>query len=145
LSRAFTKDDSDAPEPRLERPVSVQPNYVTPRGLSLLRDALARAQEAGDTREARYLQDRIDSAIVVEPNPAARGTIEFGVTVELHDEKGAKLTLQIVGEDEADPLHGTVSWESPIAQALVGHRAGDRVTVLRPAGPIEYTVDVVRS
>ena len=144
MSRAFTKDDSDAPEPRLERPVSVQPNYVTPKGLSLLRDALARAQEAGDTREARYLQERIDSAIVVEPRPSPEGTVEFGATVELHDEQGSKLTLQIVGEDEADPLHGTVSWESPIAQALMGHRAGDRVVVLRPAGPIEYTVDAVR-
>jgi transcription elongation factor GreB len=144
VSRAFVKDDSDAPEPRLERPVSVKPNYVTPRGLSLLRDALARAQESGDTREARYLQERIDSAIVVEPHPSPDGAIEFGATVELHDGRGSRLTLQIVGEDEADPARGTVNWESPIAQALVGHRAGDRVTVLRPAGPIEYTVDAVR-
>lgn len=143
MSRAFVKDDSDAPEPRLERPVSVQPNYVTPRGLTLLREQLQRAEQTGEERDARYLRERIATAIVVE-NPQQPGdVIEFGATVDLHDAQNRHMRLRIVGEDEADPLHGTVSWESPIAQALSGHKPGERVTVLRPAGPIQYTIDAV--
>ncbi len=144
MSRAFVKDGGDAPEPRLERAVSAQPNYVTPRGLAMLREGLARAQEARDDRQERYLQGRIDSAILVEGAPHDPGVIEFGATVEVHDARGERLRLRIVGEDEADPRGGSVSWESPIAQALSDHRAGDRVVVRRPAGAIEYTIDVVR-
>ncbi len=144
MSRAFVKDDSDAPEPRLERPVSDQPNYVTPTGLALLEDGLRRAQEAGDDRQARYLEGRIDTAIVVDPAGHPRGVVEFGATVEAHDAAGNRLSVRIVGEDEADPLHGTISWESPIARALADHKRGERVTVIRPAGPIEFTIDAVR-
>jgi transcription elongation factor GreB len=143
LSRAFVKDDSDAPEPRLVRPVSAQPNYVTPRGLAMLREQLQRAESAGDERNAQYLQERIETAIVVEPQRRSGGSVEFGATVSLRDERGSKVRLRIVGEDEADPVHGSVSWESPIAQALVDHRAGERVTVLRPAGAIRYTIETV--
>lgn len=109
----------------------------------MLRDQLERAEQAGDERNARYLQDRIGTAIVVEPRPRKGGAIEFGATVSLRDDKGRPMQLRIVGEDEADPAHGTVSWESPIAQALVDHQAGERVTVQRPAGPIRYTIDAV--
>ncbi|HEY5341329.1 MAG TPA: hypothetical protein VIK27_09905, partial [Candidatus Aquilonibacter sp.] len=104
MSRAFVKDDSDAPEPRFERPVSDQPNYVTPGGLTLLEDGLRRAQEAGDDRQARYLEGRIDTAIVVDPAGHPRGVVEFGATVEAHDAAGNRLNVRIVGEDEADPL-----------------------------------------
>jgi transcription elongation factor GreB len=92
---------------------------------------------------AQYLQERIETAIVVEPQRRSGGSVEFGATVSLRDERGSKVRLRIVGEDEADPVHGSVSWESPIAQALVDHRAGERVTVLRPAGAIRYTIETV--
>ena len=78
MSRAFVKDDSDAPEPRFERrPASTLPNYVTPRGLTLLRADLSRAVAAGDNEAAEYFQDRIDSAIVIDPAgpPQGRGGI----------------------------------------------------------------------
>jgi transcription elongation factor GreB len=143
MSRAFVKDDSDAPEPRFERPVSDRPNYVTPHGLTLLKDALRRAEATGDDRQARYVEGRIDTAIVVDPTDRPRGVAEFGARVEAHDDHGNKLRVRIVGEDEADPLNGTISWDSPIAQALSGHRRGERVTVLRPAGPIEFTIDEI--
>ena len=144
MSRAFVKDASDAPEPRFERrPVSTLPNYVTPRGLELLREALARAQAGDDAREAAYYQERIESAIVIDPSAHRRDVVEFGASVRAHDRSGGELRVRIVGEDEADPPHGAISWESPIARAFNDHRVGERVVVHRPAGPIEYTIDEV--
>ena len=143
MSRAFVKDDDDAPEPRLERPVSTALNYVTPRGLQLLRDALMRSESIGDVREVRYYTERIETAIVVNPAMHPKDAIEFGATIRAHDDRGGTLVIRIVGEDESDPLHGSISWESPIAQALTGHRVGNCVTVQRPAGPIQYTIDAI--
>ena len=143
MSRAFVKDDGDAPEPRLERPASAAPNYVTPHGLALLREALESARSEGEDRQVRYLEGRIDSAILVEGHTGSAGIVEFGATIDVHDAQGRALRLRIVGEDEADPLHGTVSWASPVAQALLDHRPGETVRVVRPAGPIEYTIDAV--
>jgi transcription elongation factor GreB len=145
MSRAFVKDDREVPEPRFERrPVSSLPNYVTPSGLALLRERLARAQADGDTRDVEYLQERIGSAILVDPASHPKGIVEFGASVRAHDASGRELRVRIVGEDEADPPHGAISWESPIAQAFADHRAGEKVVVHRPAGPIEYTIDDVR-
>jgi transcription elongation GreA/GreB family factor len=141
MSRAFVKDRSDAPEERLERPASAAPNYVTRRGLEQLHRELRRAQDAGDDREVRYFKTRIDTAIVTVP--ATKDEIAFGSTVTILDRARRRMTLRIVGEDEADALKGLVNWESPVAQALSGHKAGDHVVVLRPAGPIEYTVEAV--
>ncbi|HUA08147.1 MAG TPA: GreA/GreB family elongation factor [Candidatus Acidoferrales bacterium] len=144
MSRAFVKDDSDAPEPRFERrPSSSLPNYVTPRGLARLREELRRAQAAGDERESRYFQERIDSAILIDPAAQPAGVVEFGASVRAHDASGRELRVRIVGEDEADPPRGAISWESPIARAFTDHKVGERVVVQRPAGPIEYTIDQV--
>ena len=143
MSRAFVKDDDNGPEPVISRPVSESPNYVTPRGLEQLKAALAQAQADKDEREARYFQERIETAIVVEPGNTPKGIVEFGATVVAHDRSGNPLRVRIVGEDEADPLHGSISYLSPIARALTDHRKGDRVVAARPAGPIEYTIDDV--
>lgn len=144
MSRAFVKDDRDAPEPRFERrPVSELPNYVTPSGLALLHERLAAAQASNDAREIAYVQERITSAILVDPASHPAGVVKFGATVRAHDRSGHQLKVRIVGDDEADPLHGAISWESPIARAFTDHRAGEKVVVHRPAGPIEYTIDDV--
>lgn len=143
MSRAFVKDDDGGPEPSFNRPVSDSPNYVTPRGLQLLREALARAESEKNERDVRYYSERLESAIIVEPKSHANGSVEFGATVEAHDARGKRLRVRIVGEDEADPVNGAISWESPIAQAFADHHVGDHVTVARPAGPIEYTIDAI--
>ena len=143
MSRAFVKGADEGPEQPLPRPVSDAPNYVTRRGMELLKQALADAEKAGDQREARYYRDRIATAILVEAKKQRKGTVAFGATVTAKDPNGRALRLTIVGEDEADPARGLVSWESPVARALEGHREGDRVTVDRPAGPIDYTIERV--
>jgi len=68
----------------------------------------------------------------------------FGATVELEDEKGAQVTYQIVGDDEADIREGLISVNSPIARALVGKEAGDEVEVAAPGGTKSYEVVDVR-
>ncbi len=111
--------------------------------MELLREALARAESEKNERDIRYYSERVATAIVVDPKSHKNGVVEFGATVEAHDARGTRLRVRIVGEDEADPLKGSISFESPIAQAFADHRVGDRVTVVRPAGRIEYTIDAV--
>ena len=143
MSRAFVKDDDDSPDPAAVRPVGTAPNYVTPRGLESLKKALSQAEAAQDEREVRYYRERIETAILIDPAQHKSDKVEFGASVVARDNRGRALQLQIVGEDEADPVNGTISFESPIAQALLGHAAGERVVVQRPAGPIRYTIESV--
>lgn len=144
MSRAFVKDWEDRPERPLPRPVdSERPNYVTPQGLQRLREALEAARGNGDERDARYYEERIESAVVVDPGSQPGGKVTFGSTVVVHDERGTQVRLRIVGADEADPSHGTISWISPYAQALLGHHAGERIVVQRPAGPATVVIDAI--
>jgi transcription elongation factor GreB len=144
MSRAFVKDDDDRPERPPARPVYAErPNYVTPRGMKQLREALDDARSSGDERNAEYYEARIASAVVVEPESRSHAEVAFGSGVVLRDERGSQIRLRIVGEDEADPTHGTISWISPYAQALLGRRVGERVVVQRPAGPTNVVIESI--
>jgi transcription elongation GreA/GreB family factor len=148
MSRAFVRE-SDQPEPLPDRVVSEHPNLVTPAGLRLIETRLheleaARAASrttddpvelAGISRDLRYWTQRRATARVIEAaaNPEV---VRFGVTATLRFEDGREQTFQLVGEDEADPAHGLVSWTSPLAQALLGRRRGDEVTALGEQGEI---------
>ena len=69
----------------------------------------------------------------------------FGVTVELEgQDDGARVTYQIVGEDEADIRQGLIAITSPIARALVGKEEGDVVDVQAPGGVRSYEIVKVR-
>lgn len=165
MSRAFAKDDGpDEPPvvaPRAPLPGGVA-NYVTPRGLALLRaerDALATARSSADadhTDEAErsrrlsvlaqqqaMLNERIAQAQVVTPAPSA--TVRFGATVTFRAAVGgAERTVRIVGVDEADAASGLVAFTAPVARALIGKTAGDTAT-LHTAGAAEtLTVVAVR-
>ncbi|HEY1653925.1 MAG TPA: GreA/GreB family elongation factor [Candidatus Tumulicola sp.] len=145
MSRAFVKEGDDRPERPPPRPASDRTNYVTARGLTLLREQLEAARAAGDERNVAYYEDRIAVAVPVDAHAGPPGTIAFGSTVVARESGGAQLRVRIVGEDEADPRHGTIAWSSPYAQALAGHRAGDRVVVQRPAGPAAIVVEAVET
>lgn len=136
MSRAFVKEDDGETEVVAKRPQRQHPYYVTPQGLERLQQELAAAQASADERAAEDLQARIDAAIVVRPEEQPPEIVRFGagVTVEAPDRK--RSTYRIVGEDEADPPQGRISWLSPLAQALLEHRAGDRVVWQRPAGNV---------
>jgi len=137
MSRAFTKED-DAGEDLPERPVPAGPNYVTARGLELLKqagDELVRrkknAVEGEDLRpidrDLRTLEARVTSAIVVPPGTGEE--VRFGARVTLEDQKRKRKTFQIVGEDEARPNEDFLPWSSPLVSALLGGKAGETVTL----------------
>ena len=139
MSRAFVKE-SDAVDVLPERPISPHPNYVTARGLALIEEALARAQsehgaaQAAADREAlavaardlHYWKQRRASAQLIPPAPDNE-TVHFGSTVTIEREDGRRQKWQIVGEDEADPASGTLSYVSPVGRALAGRKVGDVV------------------
>lgn len=96
-------------------------------------------------RRIHYLGKRLDNVQVVDP--AARGDTDqvfFGATVEYVDGDGHDQTVTIVGIDEADVTRGHVSWVSPIARALLKHRAGDTVKLATPTGVVDIEIADVR-
>ena len=141
MSRAFVKEDDGAGiEPLPDRPVSPHPNIVTAEGLALIDRNLAdlqerhaaalqaedRAAQAAIARDLRYWSARRPSAQVVKA-PDTPAKVAFGTTVTIERDDGRKQTWRIVGEDEADPAHGTLSYVSPVARALMGRQIGDVV------------------
>ena len=141
MSRAFTKEADDAVVDDLpERPVSTAPNLVTREGLAAIEAEIARLTaalgEAGDDRnerarigrDLRYWTARRGNAHVV-PAPEDCSIVRFGCTVTLDRDDGRRQTFRIVGEDEAEPEHGTLSHVAPLARALMGKEVGDSVQV----------------
>ena len=148
MSVAFTREeDVEAAAAHLpDRPVSPHPNLVTPAGLAELDAALAAARAAyaaaqasgalgGDrtamaraARDLRYYGARRASAQLVEPDLSS-GKAVFGSRVTFRRDDGRRQTFRIVGEDEADPAKGSVSYISPLAVALLGREPGDAVTL----------------
>ena len=148
MSVAFTKDeDHEAAAANLpDRPISSHPNLVTPEGLVQLEAAFAAAkaaytaaQAAGTvnedrtamaraTRDLRYYTARLASAQRIEP-VSTPAKVVFGATVTIERGDGRVQAFRIVGEDEADPTAGSISYVSPMARALLGKEVGDEVQV----------------
>src|SRR5512145_820430 len=92
------------------------------------------------------IEGKLAAAQIIDPSTLdAEGRVVFGSTVELEDEdSGAKVTYQIVGEDEADLKQGLISISSPIARALIGKSSGDVAEVQAPGGTRHYEIVDVR-
>ncbi len=149
MSKAFTSEETAEPEPiarpRAPLPDGV-PNYVTARGFALLCAELeALGPSAGDAELARRraeLEERIASAELVPIPLESNGVVRFGASVGVEDEGGAR-RFRIVGVDEADPAQGTIAFVSPLARALLGHRAGDTVVFRAPGGEQQLEITAV--
>jgi transcription elongation factor GreB len=86
-------------------------------------------------RRIRFLTKRLDIAEVADPAlHHGNEQIFFGATVTYANARGEKKTVTIKGVDEADNLHGDVSWVAPIARALIKARVGDEVQLMTPGG-----------
>jgi len=140
VSRAFVKEDDGESEVVLPRPQRQHPYYVTPAGYEQLQKRLAQAQADENARDAEDAQERLEAAIVVDPQQQPKDVVQFGASVTVQEPDQERRTYRIVGEDEADPLQGTISWLSPLAQALLDHRAGERVVWRRPAGNLALQI-----
>jgi transcription elongation GreA/GreB family factor len=139
MNRAFVKETDDLPD-LPDRPISAHPNIVTERGLKLIEAEVARWQDefarvqadedrqaiAAAARELRYWTARRASA-QVEPPPLDTETVRFGSRVTIERDDGRTQTFGIVGEDEADPAAGLLSYVSPLAAALMGRSVGEVV------------------
>jgi transcription elongation GreA/GreB family factor len=149
MSVAFTREESaeTAAEVELpERPISPHPNFVTAAGLELLKQALAAANAsyaacqtiedinerrraaAPAARDLRYFASRVASTQLRNP-PLNAEKVAFGHQVTFEREDGRTQSFRIVGEDEADPANGSMSYVSPVARALIGKSVGDVVRV----------------
>jgi transcription elongation GreA/GreB family factor len=96
--------------------------------LSVAQAAEDRAAVARAGRDLRYWSSRRATAQVVEP-PADADRVHFGSTVTIERDDGRRQTFRIVGEDEADPSRGLISYVSPMARALTDKGCGDEVRV----------------
>ena len=149
MAVAFTKEESSetASETQLpDRPISAEQNLVTATGLAALQAALESAREAYEAaqaiedvnerrrasavpvRDLRYFSERLRTAQLM-PEPESTETVAFGSTVTFVREDGTERTYRIVGEDEADPKAGTISWTAPVARALIGKSVGEEVSL----------------
>ena len=147
MSVAFTKEESaeTASETLLpDRSISPHPNLVTETGLQALQTQLKDAREAYEAaqaiddvnekrrqsavplRDVRYLTERLRTAQLVA-NPASSDVVAFGSTVTFSRADGRVQTYRIVGEDEADPKQGSISFVAPVAKSLMGKAVGDVV------------------
>jgi transcription elongation GreA/GreB family factor len=156
LSVAFTKEESaeTASETQLpDRPISTHANLVTEAGLKALELQLQQAREAYEAtqqiedvnerrrqaavpaRDMRYFSARVRTAQVVA-DPVTNDVVTFGSTVTFSRGDGRVQTYRIVGEDEADPKAGSISFVSPVARSMMGKAVGDVVG----SGPQEIEI-----
>ena len=146
LAEGYEKLTADLKVLRQERPKIV--------------DAIEEARAHGDLSEnAEYhaakerqgqveaqiadLEDRVSRAQIIDPKSLAGDRVVFGATVTVLDEDDNKSSYQIVGQAESDAKRGRISYESPLARALIGKKVGDEVEVTVPSGDRFYLIDKV--
>ncbi len=148
MSVAFRRDSEEEHlEPKFELPIPAGPNLVTQRGLMLIEQQIADLERrlaqvedetiaAATKRDLRYWQTR---QITAEVRPVPTGDkIEFGVTVRALV-NGKPRTLTIVGDDEAEPASGSISFKAPLSKAMLGAEVGD----VLPLGPVDDAIEIL--
>lgn len=163
MSKAFLRESDSELPPEPTPSVALLPvgakNYITPTGAQRLRNELARlvdverpplaanASDPDNKRELQSLDQRIRrlresllSAEIVEPPTEPDPVVRFGATVTVREPDGEVSRYRLVGVDEAEPEHGSISWNSPLAQALLNATQGDRVSFRAPGGPRELEI-----
>jgi transcription elongation GreA/GreB family factor len=147
MSVAFTREESaeTAAEVNLpDRPLSPHTNFVTPSGLKALETAMAEARSAYNAaqqiddvserrrasaaaaRDMKYFAERLQTAQLVV-STSGDGIVAFGNSVTFRRRDGRRQVFRIVGEDEADPRSGSISYVSPVARVLLGKGVGEVV------------------
>ena len=87
------------------------------------------------------VEEILANYVVIEEEETDGEYIRLGSTVTVLDKEfNEEETYKIVGSQEADPMNGAISEDSPFGKALLGRNAGEDVTVDAPAGPVEYKI-----
>jgi transcription elongation GreA/GreB family factor len=149
MSRAFVRDVEPETIELPDRVVSSHPNLITAEGLAAIERTLSHFEAANNAaiakndrtaiaaiqRELRYWNTRRSTAKVIGP-AADKSKVHFGATVTVRRDDGRTQTFRIVGEDEAEPARGSLSYVSPLARAVLGGMVGDTVEVPRGSATI---------
>ncbi len=90
------------------------------------------------------LENILEHAVIIDESDQPKDQVTIGSKVSVTNVKnGARASYQVVGSQEADPMHGAVSEDSPFGKALLGAKIGDEVTVEAPVGAIVYRVETI--
>jgi transcription elongation factor GreB len=165
MSKAFTREENDGPDiPDLPPLISTlapgAKNYITAAGAQKLRDDLRQLVEiarpglanSSDDPDAKpqlarldqrimQLEESLQSLEIIAPPDGPADSVRFGATVTVRESDGSEATYRIVGVDEMDIDRGWVSWQSPIAKALLNGKRGQRIRFKFPSG--EETLEIL--
>ena len=89
------------------------------------------------------IEDKVSRAQIIDPTTLSGDRVVFGATVTVVDEDDKASTYQIVGMAESDAKQGRISYESPLARALIGKSKGDEVEVTVPSGDKFYLIEKI--
>lgn len=91
-------------------------------------------------KRVHFLKNRMQDAEVVDPKSVNSDKVVFGATVKLENANGDEIVYQIVGEDEIDIKNRRISWQSPLAKAILGKKVDDEVKLQKPSGEELLTI-----
>jgi transcription elongation factor GreA len=104
----------------------------------------AREQQQHLMRRESELSDILSCAVVIDPSKSTHAKVSFGSTVTLIDiDTDEEVTYTIVGTPESNVEKGLISYNSPLARAIVGKEVGDEVEVKLPGGVVTYEIDKI--
>jgi transcription elongation factor GreB len=155
MSKAFTREEHAADETPLPPLPTLPPgvkNYITLAGERSLRAELDRllAQRSTATDRAQLdqriarLQQILATLVPVPPAPKGETQVRFGATVTVRYSSCDLETYRIVGVNEIDLDRDWISWQSPLARALLNAKVGDTVRFKAPSGEQQLQIMEVR-
>jgi len=89
------------------------------------------------------LEDKVSRAQIIDPTSLSGDKVVFGATVTVLDENDKSARYQIVGQAESDAKKGRISYESPLARAMIGKSVDEEVEVTVPSGEKFYLIQQI--
>ncbi len=143
LAEGYERLTADLKAYRAERPTIVEAIETARAHGDLSENAEYHAAKERQGQVEAYIADienKVSRAQIIDPTTLSGDRIVFGATVTLLDENDKPVKYQIVGETEADAKKGRISYNSPLAKALIGKNVGDEIEVSVPSGDKFYLV-----
>lgn len=143
LAEGYERLTADLKAYRAERPTIVEAIETARAHGDLSENAEYHAAKERQGQVEAYIADienKVSRAQIIDPTTLSGDRIVFGATVTLLDENDKPIRYQIVGETEADAKKGRISYNSPLAKALIGKNVGDDIEVSVPSGDKFYLV-----
>lgn len=103
--------------------------------------SIALEESQANETEIQVLEDKVKNAKIVKAN--ADSKVDMGDTVVLENGEGKTQKYQVVGEDEANPLEGKISYKSPIGKAILCKKKGQKVVIETPAGKTNWVIQEI--